>query len=394
VMAAVTATPHYPVISLRVVQAIPDAELERRRKRIRELMAQKEIDILVFHSQGGYLRYVTNYMGTGSIEYLLLPLQAELLFFGRGEDSIMEARAHHGLAESIPLPPFDSTEKDAEVVSAAIKRFEPKCVGIVDVSRAPAGFYVALKERLQEVSLVDTTFLVDEVRMTKSLVEKIALERSARICDKAVNVCKDVLRPGKREYEVIAEIIGEARRNASEAERIITGSGPCNKEVLNLSLNLKNRMFSRGDLFRLHLYISGPGGYWTEISRVFVLGKPTEDLKKAFEQAVCVRQAMLEKLKPGVKVGEVYEAALQKSKEIGCSLQKEVIGYSQGLDIVENPKVYKGVNEEVRATMHFSLGCVVKVNKAYAQIADNYFIEEDGVRRLQKTPEEIFVIEV
>jgi hypothetical protein len=84
-MAAVTATPHYPVISLRVVQAIPDAELERRRKRIRGLMAQKEIDILVFHSQGGYLRYVTNYMGTGSIEYLLLPLQAELLFFGRGE---------------------------------------------------------------------------------------------------------------------------------------------------------------------------------------------------------------------------------------------------------------------------------------------------------------------
>ena len=393
-MAAVTATPHYPVISLRVVQAIPDTELERRRKRIREIMAQKEIDVLLFHSIGGYLRYVTNYLGTGSIEYLLFPLQAELLFFGRDDDSIMEARAHHGLAESVPLSSFESTEKDVEIVSDAIKKFEPKCVGIVDVSRAPAGFYIALKERLQGVSLVDATSLVDEVRMTKSLVEKIALERSARICDKAVNVCKDILRPGKREYEVIAEIVSEARRNASETEKIITGSGPCNKEVLNLSLNLKNRMFSRGDLFRLHLYISGPGGYWTEISRVFVLGKPTEDLNKAFEQAVCVRQAALEKLRPGVKVGEVYEAALQKSKEIGCSLQKEVIGYSQGLDIVEKPLVYKGVNGEVRTMMHFCLGCVVKVNKAYVQIADNYFIEEEGVRRLQKTPEEIFAIEV
>jgi Xaa-Pro aminopeptidase len=153
-------------------------------------------------------------------------------------------------------------------------------------------------------------------------------------------------------------------------------------------------MFSRGDLFRLHLYVSGPGGYWTEISRIFVLGKPTEDLKKAFEQAISVRQAALEKLRPGVKVGEVYEYALQKGKEIGCSLQKEVIGYSQGLDIVEKPILYKGVNEEIRPMMHFRLGCVVKVNKAYAQIADNYFVEEEEVRRLQKTPEEIFEIEV
>jgi Xaa-Pro aminopeptidase len=393
-MAAVTATPHYPVISLRVVQAISDVELERRRKRIRDLMAQKEIDVLVFHSLGGYLRYVTNYLGTGSVEYLLFPLQAELLFLGREDDSIMEARAHHGLADSRVLSPFESVERDAEIVSDAIKELEPKCVGIVDVSRAPAGFYTTLKERLQGVGLVDATSLVDEVRMTKSLNEKIAIERSARICDKAVDACKAVLRPGKREYEVIAEIVGEARRNASETEKIVTGSGPCSKEVLNLSLNLKNRMFSRGDLFRLHLYVSGPGGYWTEISRIFVLGKPTEDLKKAFEQAISVRQAALEKLRPGVKVGEVYEYALQKGKEIGCSLQKEVIGYSQGLDIVEKPILYKGVNEEIRPMMHFRLGCVVKVNKAYAQIADNYFVEEEEVRRLQKTPEEIFEIEV
>lgn len=393
-MAAVTATPHYPVISLRVVQAISDVELERRRKRIRDLMAQKEIDVLVFHSLGGYLRYVTNYLGTGSVEYLLFPLQAELLFLGREDDSIMEARAHHGLADSRVLSPFESVERDAQIVSDAIKELEPKCVGIVDVSRAPAGFYTTLKERLQGVSLVDATPLVDEVRMTKSLNEKIAIERSARICDKTVDACKAVLRPGKREYEVIAEIVGEARRNASETEKIVTGSGPCSKEVLNLSLNLKNRMFSRGDLFRLHLYVSGPGGYWTEISRIFVLGKPTEDLKKAFEQAISVRQAALEKLRPGVKVGEVYEYALQKGKEIGCSLQKEVIGYSQGLDIVEKPILYKGVNEEIRPMMHFCLGCVVKVNKAYAQIADNYFVEEEEVRRLQKTPEEIFEIEV
>ena len=44
--------------------------------------------------------------------------------------------------------------------------------------------------------------------------------------------------------------------------------------------------------------------------------------------------------------------------------------------------------------MHFCLGSVVRVNKAYAQVADNYFVEEEEVRRLQKTSEEIFEIEV
>ena len=78
---------------------------------------------------------------------------------------------------------------------------------------------------------------------------------------------------------------------------------------------------------------NGPGGYYTEIMRQFVVGKPPEDLAAAFQKTVDAQKYTLDLLKPGASPSELIAAHNQYMSERGLPEERRLYCHSQGSDL-------------------------------------------------------------
>lgn len=138
---------------------------------------------------------------------------------------------------------------------------------------------------------------------------------------------------------------------------------------------------------------NGPGGMYSEIGRIFFLGRVPSNLQDAFETAKEIQQTTLRRIKPGADPVEIWEANNTLLQRRGFLPETRAYAHGQGYDLVERPLIRNDETMPLEANMNITVHPTIGSDKLWVWVCDNYLITESGVSGcLHRSPQEIYSI--
>jgi Xaa-Pro aminopeptidase len=389
----------------RQVNAVSRAELERRWRAVRERMTRSDIDALVLQNSsdwvGGYIRWFCNLPATnGYPSSLVFSREGGMSLIEQGPAGLVrtysdEESRSTGITRRLTTPSYPSIgftgAYDAMLAVSELERSGARRVGFV----APAAMYYTfgsrLRELLRDMEVVDATDLVDEIKAIKS-PEEIALVREvAAMQDEVMARVARFIRPGLKDHEVAAFAQYAGQELGSEQGIFLCGSAPPGVAAGFNPRYMQGRTLESGDVYSLLIENNGAGGFYTELSRIFVLGKASEELKIAHAQVLDAQRFALSLLKPGASCREIYARHNAYLRELGLPEERRLSIHGMGYDMVERPLIRD--DESMHIAEHMVIVCHPGLgnSRMFVHNTDVYLIESHGPSAcLHRTPKEIF----
>ena len=311
-------------------------EFDRRRRRLMKMMGKGGIAILPaapeksrnsdvhYHYRPASDFYYLTGFGEPEAVAVLIPgrLQAEYVLFVRDRDPTREtwdgrragpegATRDYGADDAFPISDIDDIlpglmESCSRVyhTMGLDPEFDQRVIGWVNGLKAQSKSGV---QSPQEFVALD--HLLHDMRLFKSRPELDAMRESARIAVAAHQRAMRFARPGRMEYEVMAELLHEFHRNSADISYHPIVGGGANSCILHYHEN--NAELEDGDLLLIdagceyELYAS-------DITRTFpVGGKFSPEQRAVYEVVLEAQYAAIEKTRPGNHWNDPHDAAVK-----------------------------------------------------------------------------------
>jgi Xaa-Pro aminopeptidase len=313
------------------------AERDARFARVREAMAERELDALVIGGKGhwwtgrGYVRYLT--------DFHLWAHDALLVFPAQGDPAIaLTSYAVAGLVAERGW--VTDAGGDVFLVPRTLRSLEQRKlvkgrIGIVGTEWIiPADLHRSLVDGLPSAELVAADDLMNLVRMPKSDLE---IQQNREVWDLAKSAMErfaEVARPGATQLELSAE-----------ACRVALAGGA--RDLLVLMSETPGRMAPPDDApvrcddaLRYHMEISGPSGHWCELTITLAYRPASDGEARLMETELRALEAVRAAARPAVRVSElaqVFEDTIRADGwELGPPTQHFDF-HGQGQDVIELP---------------------------------------------------------
>jgi Xaa-Pro dipeptidase len=360
---------------------------EERRVRLVAAMREAGIGHMVLYGnawQGDYLRYGADFGILEGHGVALIASDGNVELF---LDSATEAER----AEvEVPLVKVQFAPDIARAVGARLDR-----AANARLAAAPRRFLPRwLTDAARSYKLDDATALIDKLLMHKSAGEIAAVRRAAKIADEAYVEFLRAVRPGRRQFEIVADIEAHLRRNGCPDNFMIIGSG--GKEVFGMTPPSERRI-AVGDLVTTEL-TPAVQGYFAQICRTLVVGKATEAQRRAFAVFVEALEAGIAAVRPGARAADVAKAENDVFRKYGLgeyttSQWTRVRGHGMGMFADSKPHILEDVNTVLEPGMTL----IVHPNTyhpdaGYIVLGDAIVVTENGAEVLCKTPRELFEV--
>ncbi|MGD0026575.1 MAG: Xaa-Pro peptidase family protein [Xanthobacteraceae bacterium] len=360
---------------------------EERRLRLMAAMREAGIGHLVLYGnawQGDYLRYGADFgiLEGHGIALIAAAGAAELYLDSAAEAERAELEA-----------PFVRTHFAADILRAVGARLD--AVAHERLAAAPRRLLPRwLTDPARGFALSDATALVDKLLMHKSNGEIAAVRRAAQLADAAYGEFRNAVRPGRRQFEVVADIEACLRRRGCPDNFMIIGSG--GKDVFGMTPPSERRI-AAGDLVTTEL-TPAVEGYFAQICRTLVVGKASAAQRRAFAVFVEALQAGIAAVRPGARAADVARAENDVFRKYGLgeyttSQWTRVRGHGMGLFPDSKPHILEDVNTLLEPGMTL----IVHPNTYHPQagyivLGDAVVVTERGAEVLCKTPRELFEV--
>jgi Xaa-Pro aminopeptidase len=389
-----------------LTKSISDKELQRRWKEVRKKMEQERIDVLVMQNDnewlGGYVKWFTDVPARNAQPHtVIFPVDEDMTTITHGGkppgDVGPPAWTLRGVMRRLTAPFFRSAAftntYDAELAVQVLGGKRKAKIGILGKGTMSAAFYEHLLKNLPDHTFVDAADLVDPIKAIKSDEEIDLIRKTAALQDQAMEHARKAIRPGRRDFEIIADIIHRVTDLGSEEQLILGGSGPVGQPVAIRKRHFQNRMVREGDQFSLLIEVNGPGGMYTEAGRVFFVGKAPSELTDAMEAAKEIQEATLKLIRPGADPAEIWRANNVFLTRKGFLPETRLYAHGQGYDLVERPLIRDDEPMKLQAGMNITVHPTVGSERVWVWVCDNYLVTESGVSEcLHKTPKEIISV--
>jgi Xaa-Pro aminopeptidase len=389
----------------RALHPLPRSELERRWSATRACMREAGIDALVVGgtsaSANGHLRWFTGipYLG-GNSRTAIFPLEGLMSMVEHGDtDGIARSNGNSagapgvGLRLSTPAHMFSvgyTSGHEAALLAAEIKAAKYDTVGFVHPGGMYHGVAGPLEQALADVRLVDATDAIDHLIAVKSEVEIGLVRAAAAMQDDIVTKLRDFIRPGLRDADIVAyaEYLGKVA--GSSDGTFLASSAPAGQPAPLRPRHQHGRMLRAGDTFTILIENNGPGAYFAEIMRTFVLGKAPQELKDGFA-LMCEAQAhTMRHVRPGARGGDILAAHNAFMRTHGLAEERRLHCHGQGYALVQRPLARPDETMTVAANMNFTAHPWFDDGRIFATVCDNFLIGPEGPsERLHGTPQEI-----
>ncbi len=360
---------------------------DARRERLLAAMAAEGIDGIVAYGnawQGDYLRYVSDFgiLEGHGIAVMTADGAVELFL-----DSATDAERAEAETRGVAVCLAGDIARD---VGARLDR-----VANQRLAAAPRKFMPRwLADRARSFKLEDGTALLDRLLMHKFPAEIAAIRRAARLADEAYGEFRNAVAPGRRQYEIIADLEAYLRRRGCPDNFMIIGSG--GKDVLGMTPPSERRI-APGDLVTTEL-TPAVEGYYVQICRTLVAGKASAAQTRAFAVYAEALEAGIATVKPGATAADVARAENEVFRKYGLgdyvtSKFTRVRGHGIGLFCDSKPHILEDVDTELVPGM----ALIVHPNTyhpevGYIVLGDAVVVTETGVEVLCRTPRELFEI--
>jgi Xaa-Pro dipeptidase len=195
-----------------------------------------------------------------------------------------------------------------------------------------------------QLNLQDATGLLQRCREVKSAQEIEQISLACQAAELGLAAAKSALRPGMTEVELaslIESTIHTAGTGFKGIERVrgyaTVMSGPLSEFAQRHFCVSSARAFESGDLVLIELGTCADG-YWSDLTRVFTVGQPDPRQTDIHAIVLQAQQAAIEKMRPDVPVGAVYQAAYQVIEAAGYGAYfPHILGHGIGLAWHEPP---------------------------------------------------------
>src|SRR5262249_39820096 len=275
-------------------------------------------------------------------------------------------------------------------VDAALDRFRNQRIGAAPARLLPR----RLAARAKDLNLADQTALLDRLLMRKLDSELAAVRRAAKLADGGYAVFRQAARPGRADYELIAEIEAFFRANGVDHNFQIIGVG--GPEVRGMAPPGGKRL-KHGDLATTELTPCGDG-YYAQICRTLVVGEPNADQKAAHALWRESMEAGIAVVRDGITAADIARAENDVFRRHGLgefttSEYTRVRGHGLGLFVDTKPHILEDVTTRIDA----GITLIVHPNTyqpvvGYMVLGDTVIVTQDACEVLTATPRELFSV--
>jgi Xaa-Pro aminopeptidase len=391
----------------RALNSVSAEEMQRRWAAIRAAMRTRRIDALVVQNSsdwvGGYIRWFSNQPATnGYPSSLVFPLEGGMSLieqgpFGGERRSNPAELAASGIARRLTTPSYPSVgysgNYDADIAATELKRLGAKIVGFVAPASMYHSFGRALSEALRGVEIIDVTDSIDRIKAIKSAEERSLIRQVAAMQDEVMRRVGEFIRPGLKDFEIAAYAQYVGQQLGSEQGIFLCSSAPWGQAASFRPRSMQGRILERGDIYSLLVENNGAGGYYTELSRIFVLGTAPPELIDAHAAVLDAQRFALSLLKPGSYARDVYAEHNAYLKEHQIPEERRLSAHGMGYDMVERPLIRD--DEDMAIEEHMAIVCHPGIlnERMFVHNTDVYLIEARGPSQcLHGTPKQIFEV--
>ena len=383
---------------------VSSAELDRRLKAVQQVIKEKGLDCAIAQTTSTIFDSVIRYMvdkpchayGTT----LIIPAQGKMTMINHGFDNndAPVAKDLRGVEKLITKPycqPFCCTDgMNGKVVAKELNERGFKNIGLILKQLITADTLDGIRENVPGASLVDISREFSYIKAVKSAEEKELVKRCVRAHEHLMGMVPAFIRPGRMEYEVLADLERASRYIQCDWIGNIAVGSAANGGGSNFFQNFAaNRRIEMGDAVTVMIEVSGPGGIYGELARTFCLGEPDKDYVELYNLAKQAQALVAENAKPGITGAQLNEVFNKFVTAHGLPVNGRFVGHSQGLDMMEAPAICPDEDMELREDMFFAIHPELMRGPHFTIACDNYLITKNGGERVTRTPQEMTILE-
>jgi len=204
-----------------------------------------------------------------------------------------------------------------------------------------------LREVLPKATLEDAKPSITQLRMTKTRLEVEMLMKTNEIACFGYNAARKVLEPGIKETEVAAEVerriytegVGYKKVERARGFAFVM-SGPLSANSWRPFCISTDRKIRKDDIVLVELDTYSDG-YWSDLTRTFIVGEPDQKKREIWDTVLEAEQKAIDAIRGGVKASEIDGIARSyiEEKSYGKYFLHQ-LGHGVGLAFHEPPTLH------------------------------------------------------
>ena len=220
-----------------------------------------------------------------------------------------------------------------EVVDALRDQGLAKAVVGIEMDYLPAADFATLRDLLPGARFVAADNAFSDLRQVKTESEIGLLRSLSRITDSAICGTLATARPGMTEMEMAGELTGRIfAGGAQDFKLMIIASGERSQFP---NVGPTDRALRDGDLIRMEIF-GVLDGYHAGVCRTAVMGNPTAEQKRIWNNLIECKYLVMDLIKPGSHAKAVYRRFIEKFDELGLE-PISFVGHGIGVFLHEEP---------------------------------------------------------
>ncbi|NDV64583.1 Xaa-Pro peptidase family protein [Bacteroides sp. 224] len=379
-------------------------ELKFRRDKIRTLMSQQNIDAALIACNVNLL-YTAGQIISG---YLYLPLHSPARIFVKRPNNFTGEHVH-----SIRKPEqiIDILKEEGLPIPQTL---------MLEGDELSYNEYVRLEKIFPESTIVNGTPIIRQARSIKTELEIEMFRRAGIAHTKVYEKIPSVYREGMTDTEFSIEIerlmrlggclgifrvfgqsmeifmgsllVGDNAASPSPYDFALGGQGA----DISLPVGANGKLMKAGESIMVD-YGGNFNGYMCDMSRVFSIGKLSDEAYKAHQVCLDIQEKVISMAKPGAVCEDLYNAAIEVVTQagfadnfMGVSQKAKFIGHGIGLEINEAPVLAPRNKQELEPGMIFALEPkIVLPGVGPLGIENSWVVTTEGVEKLTLCEEKV-----
>ena len=371
-------------------ERVSEDEFRGRLDHVRRGMKERDVDLLLVYGDSrrfGHLAFVSHFMPKNRGALAVIPRQGEPALV------VQEPSRNNPFSKTLTwIDEVRSVGQFAQGLGDALKARElkPKRVGLVSVQeQLNIREWNGLAKLLDSAELCDLSDFLASLRLVKSPAEQNLLKETNRILEQALARFEKEARVGQKEYEVMALVEREARRQGVEDFRFLIARSSEPEVGLRPAASFPIR---KGEALLVAVAASYQR-YWAELGRTFCLGSPSQELVRSHNLA----KSLFRKLVDSIKVGSSDTAKWLleiPSPAVKMCLETYGLGNGVGLELDEAPFLGREGAGKIQPGMVLTLRvCLAGKECGSALISQPFLVQHDGLQPLATPVEELVLVE-
>ena len=375
-------------------------EFQKRKDDVLKSMNKQNLDaLLMFRQESMY--WLTGYDTFGYVFFqtLVLDKNGNLILLTRAPD-LRQAQNTSNI-EDIRI----WVDKDKSNPTEDLKKIlnelslKGKKVGVEYEAYGMTGRNaLRLNETLKDYcDLKDESELITKLRVIKSQEEIVYVKKAAELADNALDQAWKYCKAGVNEAKILAEMQKIVLEGGGDypANEYIIGSGHnallCRYQAEKRNLSIQDQLSIEWAGTYKH--------YHSAMFRTILLGKTDPKHIKMHEACVQALKNCENKLKPGNKIGEVFDIHAKTFDDLGFNKARmNACGYSLGSTFSPNwmdwPMLYTGNPYIIQPGNIFFMHMILmdSENQLAMNLGETYLVTKDGNKRLGKQKLDLVVL--